>query len=167
MGRVPGVASPSNVAESVMHRFAHLARRFLGSLSRRPVAAPDMDWVRTILTERELELWTRFGPADRRHTIGVARRFVERRPRAVRAEIAAALLHDIGKVDLDLGTIGRVVATIVGPRGERLRAYHDHERRGARLLEASGSDALTIALVAGDDSAPSDVLAALRDADDV
>lgn len=150
-----------------MHRLEHLVRRFVGSLSRRPVSASDMDWVRAVLTESELALWLRFGLPDRRHTIVVARRFVERRPHAVRAEIAAALLHDVGKVDLDLGTIGRVAATIVGPRGERFRAYHDHERRGARVLEASGSDPLTVALVSGDDSAPPDVLAALRDADDV
>ena len=73
------------------------------------------------LAPGERELWSRMSNADRRHAIEVARRFVGRRPDATRPEMAGALLHDVGKVEADLGTFGRVVATVVGPRGRRLR----------------------------------------------
>ena len=64
----------------------------------------------------EIELWRRLSNADRRHAILVARRFLDRRPAADRAEVAGSLLHDVGKIEAGLGTFGRVVATIVGPR---------------------------------------------------
>ncbi len=60
------------------------------------------------------------------------------------------MLHDIGKVESRLGTMARVVATIVGPRGGAFRRYHEHESRGVELLVAAGSDALTVSLVRGD-----------------
>ena len=54
------------------------------------------------------------GP-DRRHSAAVARR-VERSlgERATRPVLAAALLHDVGKLDAHLRTYGRVVATLAG-----------------------------------------------------
>ena len=85
---------------------------------------------------------------DRRHSIGVARRFLAARPEASRAEIAGALLHDVGKIECGLGTLGRVVATVVGPYfSDRFRTYHDHEAIGARLVAEAGSDPVTIELV--------------------
>ena len=93
----------------------------------------------------------------------VARRFLDRRPAADRAEVAGALLHDVGKVEAALGTFGRVAATIVGPRTERFRTYHDHEAIGARLAAAAGSDAVTVALIEGRGPAAED----LRTADQV
>ena len=66
-----------------------------------------------------------------------------------RAEIAGALLHDVGKVRCGLGTWGRVAATLVGPVTPRFRAYHDHEPIGADLLVLVGSDPVTAELVAG------------------
>jgi hypothetical protein len=78
----------------------------------------------------------------------VARRFVIERPEATRAEIAGAILHDVGKIDCGLGTFGRVVATLVGPRTAAFAAYHDHEEIGARLAEAAGSDHATVDLIA-------------------
>ena len=108
-------------------------------------------------------MWHRFGPADQRHTIEVARRFEALRPEATRAEMAGALLHDIGKLDSGLGTTMRVVATLVGPRTRRFRLYHDHERIGADWLAEAGSDAVTVALVRGEGPAADD----LRAADDL
>ena len=61
--------------------------------------------------------------------------------------MAAACLHDVGKLDSGLGTFGRVAATIVGPRTARFRRYHDHEAIGARWLEERGSSPATVALV--------------------
>ncbi len=113
--------------------------------------APDHDdqaWAEAQLLFHERDLWRRQSNVDRRHTIKVARRFLEARPSATRAEIAGALLHDIGKLDCALGTWGRVVASVVGPRTHRFRSYHDHEQIGADMLEAAGSDAATIELVA-------------------
>lgn len=144
---------------------AHLARRFAGSWSRRPPAPDDLAWVGEQLLPAELDLWRRFGPADQRHTVAVARRFVVLRPAAPRPEIAGALLHDIGKLSAGLGTVGRVVATVVGPRTARFRTYHAHEALGADELARIGSDPLTVALVRGD--ADPDLVAALRTADDV
>jgi predicted HD phosphohydrolase len=111
----------------------------------------------------ERALWDRMGAADRRHAVEVARRFVARRPDASRAEVAGALLHDVGKLAADLGTSGRVVATIVGPRTARFRLYHDHEAIGGRLVADAGADPVTVALVEGHGEAAGD----LRAADDV
>jgi putative nucleotidyltransferase with HDIG domain len=92
----------------------------------------------------------------------VARRFVAIRPAATTPEIAGALLHDIGKLESSLGVAGRVVATVVGPRGPRFRAYHDHEDLGAAMLRAAGSDEVTVELVAGRGDASPDLAAADR-----
>lgn len=105
----------------------------------------------------EVGLWRRMANVDRRHAVVVTRRFVERRPAADRAELAGALLHDVGKVESSLGTIGRVVATVVGPRTAPFRTYHDHEAIGARLAEAAGSDPVTVALIKGQGPAAADL----------
>jgi putative nucleotidyltransferase with HDIG domain len=86
---------------------------------------------------------------DRRHTLEVARRFVALAPDATPSEVAGALLHDIGKLEAGLGTFSRVMATMVGPRTERFRRYHDHEEIGSRMLREAGSAEATVQLVAG------------------
>jgi len=133
------------------------------SLSRRAPSATDDAWARSHLRTVEADLWASMAVADRRHAIIVARRFLARRPAATRAEVAAALLHDVGKVEAGLGVIGRVAATIVGPRTARFRSYHDHEAIGAHLASGAGSDTVTIALIHGRGPAAAD----LRAADDV
>jgi putative nucleotidyltransferase with HDIG domain len=104
--------------------------------------------------------------ADQRHSIEVARRFSAILAEAQREDMAAALLHDVGKLASGLGTFARVAATLVGPRSGRLRQYHDHERLGAEMLRTAGSSPETIALVANT-SLRGDVAAALRHADHV
>lgn len=141
-------------------RAGHLARRFARSLSRRPPAPEDEAWAAAQLTAGEQALWGRMSNPDRRHAVEVARRFIARRPDATRAERAGALLHDCGKVEAGLGTFGRVLATLIGPRTGPLRAYHDHERIGSELARAAGSDAATVALIAGHGPAIADLLAA-------
>lgn len=126
----------------------HLIARFFVSLDTCDPAPVDQEWAESKLLDGERELWRRQSAVDRRHTIKVARRFVEARPAATRAEIAGALLHDIGKLECGLGTAGRVVASIVGPRTTRFRSYHDHEQIGADMLVALGSDDATVDLVA-------------------
>jgi putative nucleotidyltransferase with HDIG domain len=126
----------------------HLAARFVTSLPPTPPSIGDEIWVDEHLLAGERALWVQLSNQDRRHSAAVGRRFVEARPGATRAEIAGALLHDIGKIECGLGTWGRVVATLVGARTRRFRAYHDHERIGAEMARSAGSDPATVELVA-------------------
>jgi HD domain len=137
----------------------HLVRRFFSSLSRRQPSAGDEDWARHWLTSEEAELWATMPSADRRHAAEVARRFNELRPDASRPEMAGALLHDVGKVQSGLGTLGRVAATIVGPRTRRFRQYHDHEQIGANMAAQAASDPVTVALIRGEGPAAADLRA--------
>ena len=140
----------------------HLARRLVSSLSSRAPDPAEAAWAESQLLEGELQLWRRLSVADRRHAISVARRF-DSMGSWTRDEIAGALLHDIGKLDSDLGTASRVVATVVGPRTARFRRYHDHERIGAEMLAGHGSSTSTVELVGGHGRAS----AALHAADDI
>lgn len=146
----------------------HLARRFLGSLRPGPPAARDEAWALDHLSEGERELWHRMANPDRRHAVGVAREVVRRWPTAgegpPRPVVAAALLHDVGKVESALRTPARVVATLVwaaldddvaerwaglparpGDPRPRLGRYRRHPEAGADLLRAAGADPLTVA----------------------
>lgn len=109
---------------------------------------------------------------DQRHAVGVARRVAE--THTERPVLAAALLHDVGKIDAALGTFGRVAATLVGRRRARGRfaLYLRHDAIGASLLTDAGSDPLTIAWAREHHlpperwTVPADVAAALKAADD-
>lgn len=166
----------------------HLVRRFLGSLSPVPLAAADETWAEGHLRPGEQALWRRMSRADQKHAVGVARQVVDRMGAAERAVVAAALLHDVGKVAAGLGTFGRVAATLVGRRrGARWRGaggvrgrvgrgrvgrYLHHDRIGADLLASAGADPLTVAWARehhrpeSDWSVPVEVGRVLRDADD-
>lgn len=148
-------------------RVGHLARRFVGAVRAAAPPPADEAWVDAQLLDRERRLWVRLSDADRAHSILVARRFAAEAPDAPRAAVAAALLHDIGKVDGGLGTLGRVLATLMGPRGDRFRRYHDHESLGLALLREAGSDPLTLALLDAnaDADAPEPWRSALERAD--
>lgn len=135
----------------------HLTARFFTSLSSEPPAAADVEWAHRHLTEAEQALWDQQCNQDQRHSAGVARRFSGVRSNATQAEIAGALLHDVGKIECGLGTFSRVAATIVGSRGERFRAYHDHEAIGARMAADVGSDQITVQLIAGSGEAYTDL----------
>ncbi len=125
----------------------HLALRFVTSLSGRPPDVGEEVWAESHLLAGEVGLWRRMSNQDRRHSAKVARRFVAARPDAGRAEIAGALLHDVGKIECGLGTWGRVVASVVGGRTDRFRRYHDHEHLGSLLAQAAGSDPATVELI--------------------
>jgi hypothetical protein len=125
----------------------HLGARFATSHSPAPPSVEDEIWVDEHLLAGERQLWVQLSNQDRRHSAAVARRFVALRPTATRAEIAGALLHDVGKIDCGLGTFGRVAATLVGRRGRAFASYHDHEAIGAWMAQVAGSDAATVELV--------------------
>jgi hypothetical protein len=145
----PAPGAEPAIEHGPIRHAAHLATRFFGSLSSAPPPPADEAWVRTQLLPVERAMWARQTVADRRHCIGVARRFVALRPDAPRSAVAGALLHDVGKLDARLGTFGRVVARLIGGRTDRLRRYLDHERIGAEWLAEAGADPVTVELVAG------------------
>ena len=122
--------------------------RFVTSLPPSPPPVEDEVWVDRHLTAGERALWVQLSNQDRRHSAAVARRFVAVRPDATRAEIAGAILHDVGKIECGLGTFGRVLGTLVGPRTPALRAYHDHEEIGAEMARRAGSESATVELIA-------------------
>ncbi|MCU1359063.1 MAG: hypothetical protein JWN99_352 [Ilumatobacteraceae bacterium] len=130
-----------------MTNVVHLAKRFAGSLSRKPPIVADDLWAKGWMTPWEIALWRRMTNVDQRHAIVVARRFQASRPEATSDEMAAALLHDVGKIESGLGTFGRVAATLIGPRTRRFRTYHDHEAIGAKWLHEQGSSAATVDLI--------------------
>lgn len=130
-------------------QITHLAKRFVLSLAPSQIADFEQHWVSSQLTTLEFELWAKMLAQDQRHSILVSRRFVALHATAQRSEIAGALLHDVGKSASQLGTFLRVIATLLGPRTNRFRVYHDHEIIGGQMLRAINSDALTVALVEG------------------
>jgi len=152
VGRLPIRASSGhNGAVSTLAQFVtgpwHLVARFFTSLPPTPPTVDDEIWADDHLLASERTLWVQLSNQDRRHSVGVARRFAGFREGATRPEIAGALLHDVGKIECRLGTFGRVAATLVGPRTERFALYHDHEDIGARLAEDAGSDPVTVELL--------------------
>ena len=152
MGRVPLGASPGHTDAmsdaTPLIKAWHLAARFVTSLPPTPPSVDDEIWVDEHLLAGERSLWVQLSNQDRRHSAAVARRFVAARPEAPRAEIAGAILHDVGKLECGLGTFGRVVATLVGPRTAAFRAYHDHEAIGAAMAREVGSEPATVDLIA-------------------
>lgn len=162
----------------------HLIRRFLGSLSPRPLRPEDDAWARSQLGPGEQRLWERMSRADRKHAAGVARAVDHRLgPDATPPVLAAALLHDVGKTEADLGTLGRVAATVIGRRRAggwygrgglrgRIGGYLRHDEIGARLLADADAAPLTVAWAREHHhpparwTVPAEVGRALRDADD-
>jgi len=159
--------------------WTHLARRFIGSLRAGGPAPGDETWARDQLAPGERAVWARMSGTDRRHAVAVARTAADHLgAAATRPVLAAALLHDAGKVESGLGTFQRVVATLWGMArgrdrvGGRFRAYLRHDVLGARLLTAAGSDPLTVTWAAEHHLPPSRwtldprVATALKAADD-
>lgn len=140
----------------------HLVKRFGGSLDPTPPSVDDERWAVGHLNEGERVLWSRQSNPDRRHGIAVARAVgAELGERATDPVMAAALLHDSGKVVSGFGTFARVAATLfwaVADHGRaeawaddgsgvrrRLGQYRRHPEIGAELLARAGSDPLTSA----------------------
>ena len=153
----------------IVEKQRHLIRRFFTSLSRRPPAISDVTWVNENLLAGEFTLWLRMKSYDQRHSIEVARRFTALYPAFTRDQVAAALLHDIGKVESELGVAGRVIATVVGPKGSKFRRYHEHEVIGLRLCGEAGASSETVRLLDwSDDSSRNDkIVSLLQQADQI
>lgn len=142
-----------------VHSIRHLARRFFGSLRPRMPSEDELAWVRSSLSEGEFGIWSSMSTADQRHSIDVARA-VEAALPTVRDQsiwapaVAAALVHDSGKVVSGFGTGWRVVATVARPligrnrrgrwletggRRERFVLYWRHPAIGGERLAEAGS----------------------------
>ncbi|HMF04496.1 MAG TPA: hypothetical protein VKH17_06745 [Acidimicrobiia bacterium] len=110
-----------------------------------------------VLDADELALWRSLPNHDRRYTIRVARLVDEELAGTDFAGddrwLAAALLHDVGKLDAGLGVMGRSIATVMGAvagaarvdrwahaSGFRRRVawYLRHDERGADRIRAAG-----------------------------
>jgi hypothetical protein len=147
-----------------MARLSHLTRRFFGSLRPGGPSTVDQTWAEAQLLPGEQAIWCRLSGPDRRHSAAVAREVeLILGPSAARPVLAAALLHDCGKVESGLRTPGRVVATVLGATvvrtpeevsrwatsNSRVRRsigqYRLHPEIGAEMLVAAGSDSLTVA----------------------
>ena len=141
-----------------MSRAAHLTGRFFGSLRAREPDAGDVLWVQLVLTPEEFACWQELGRADRAESVAVARRVArELGPDADHRWLAAALLHDVGKIDAGLGTFRRAGATAVAAVVSHGRArrwpnrigrYIAHDDLGAARLEAAGARPEAIAWAA-------------------
>lgn len=143
----------------------HLATRFFVALWPGGPSASGEAWALGNLLPGEQELWHRMSGPDRRHGVAVARRadkdLASTGSPVPREVLAAALLHDVGKVESGLGTFARVGVTLAAlvagrerlasfpnggtPSGLRRRAalYLTHDKVGARLLREAGSEGLT------------------------
>jgi hypothetical protein len=142
----------------VIRRVAHLAGRFARSLRPGGPRAADVAWATAYLSPSEATLWSRMPAPDRREAVSVARRLESELTATPYAGEAiwtvAALMHDVGKTDAHLGTIGRALATMAGglaghgvapawqARGgiaRRFGLYLRHDDVGAGMLELAGS----------------------------
>ena len=146
----------------------HLAGRFFGSLLAVGPSAADERWARDHLLPGEQALWQRMSGADRRHAVDVARRTLAylggpAGETAVGREVtAAALLHDVGKIEAGISTWGRAAVTAMamavgrdrllawseamtpGRWRRRIGSYLGHDRVGADLLAQASADPFTV-----------------------
>jgi len=155
----------------------HLSARFFVALVPIGPARSDESWALDHLLTGERALWQRMSGPDRRHAVGVARDSIrilgaDQAPREV---IAAALLHDVGKVESSFGTFARVWVTLMAvvfgrsrilrwaeaaPTKRRLSIrtrvglYLTHDRLGSDLLQRAGSQELTVSWAAEHHMAP-------------
>ncbi len=157
----------SNVVVIRAVQAKHLAKRFFASLSDdRPIPSDDQ-WVRSHLLPGEEDLWGQLSAPDQRHGLQVARDVDAVLPEADRPVMAAAVLHDVGKLVCGYGTYARVVATVFwgaipaplrpkfafgwsdgkGPGrfapARKLGQYRIHPELGRDLLREAGSDTFT------------------------
>lgn len=135
-------------------------------------------WALGWLLPGEQELWHRMSGPDRRHAAGVAREVAalldDGRSLPGREVMAAALLHDVGKIESGLGTFARVGVTLAAmavgrerltsppparsehwaaPRWfsklrQKAQVYLTHDRVGAELLTQAGAHPTTVSWAA-------------------
>ena len=144
----------------------HWAGRFFSSIRPGRPVATELSWAHGWLSETEIVLFDRMSNPDQRHSIDVARRaepglgVLALGDDRLRAALAAALLHDVGKSIAGLRTYGRVTATLAGAIAghdmadawqqtsgftRKVGLYLNYPTLGAELLQVSQSDPWVIA----------------------
>jgi len=160
----------------------HLAQRTLWSL-RKPVPRTDDEaWLMSLLSPPEALLYRSMSAADRAHAITCGRHVEDLGTEVV----VASALHDVGKTQAGLDTVGRVVATLCGlliadqarswadQRGVRgqIATYLDHTERGAAMLTQAGASEMAVAWARehhhdpADSTLPAEIAERLKLADD-
>tara|TARA_B100001250_G_scaffold399321_1_gene408599 strand:- start:1524 stop:2045 length:522 start_codon:yes stop_codon:yes gene_type:complete len=147
----------------LFQNFFHLTKRFWFSLKPQELSGKDLNWVRSHLSESEFAYWEKLSTADKDHSFRVAKQAESEIGEKGKEFMAAALLHDIGKLESRFTTFGRVFATLwclffpfrkmekweertKGLR-RRLIDYAKHPELGAELLKGIDSKQQTIAWV--------------------
>lgn len=144
-----------------MYTVLHLVRRFFFSLRPGRPDPADEAWLFALLTPGERALYEAQPDVDKVHAVRCAVAIRQERGEDAPPElVAASSLHDVGKADSGLGTVGRVVATLCvsvlteervsgwsthrGLAG-RVGRYATHVELGALALSAAGSHDLVVA----------------------
>lgn len=121
----------------------HLIRRFFGFLLARPLTPSEQRVVHDALAPGLSRLFFAQRCEDQRHAFTVYQRV------GSSSDLAqAALLHDVGKTDSDLGALERSLATVWDrfgrPTSGRWQSYLAHGSSGACMLKDLGADNLAI-----------------------
>lgn len=153
---------PSRNEQRPPLRPLHRARGFFTALVPRKLTSSQRDWIRSQLSDREYELFNKMSMVDQVHSYRVAQLVLTNLGHEVNVApehhdwmIAAALLHDVGKTVANLGTFGRVMATLSISAGgkdmgehwartrgmtRRIGLYAMYPQLGSDLLSLAGSD---------------------------
>lgn len=130
-----------------MASLGHVARRFFKHVLAKPLTQADIEFVRTLVSPDEESLFWRQRLGDQQHAVSTARRMLLTHAHE-RAVLRAALWHDIGKIDSDLGAVMRAFATVARllriPRPNRWHLYDNHGPIGARHLAAMDCEPLVV-----------------------
>jgi hypothetical protein len=121
----------------------HLIRRFFGFLLAKPLTPGEQQRVSDALDPDLARLFFAQRFQDQRHALTVYRRV------GGSADLAqAALLHDVGKTESDLGALGRSLATLWNSLGRpatgRWKSYLAHGSSGSNMLKALEADSLAV-----------------------
>lgn len=138
----------------------HRAKGFFKSIIPKKLTGEQREWIRQQLTNREAELFFRMSMIDQVHSYQVAQH-VEAALQKSDHDVSdtdrswmlqAALLHDVGKTVANLGTIGRVIATLSIAAGGSDMGKHWARTRGMTrrigmyaMYPDLGADMLTLA----------------------
>ena len=143
-------------------RVGYRARQLWRTISAEPIASEQLDEVRAILSDDEYELFLRYDMADRQHCYRVMRLLHDSGARD-HDLLVAALLHDVGKTQVSLTSLDRILGTIVERGwsgrleqwgGEPPTGWHrpfsvrvQHAEWGAQMAEAAGCSPTTVYLI--------------------
>jgi hypothetical protein len=172
----------------MISRLAYRARQFRDSLPGSRKEIPD-EALAAYLTPAQLSLFQRMQPAEQAHAFAIFKS-LESTGQIDSDLLAAALLHDVGKILHPLSIFGRVLVVLGNrlfpltarrwaagaPRGLRLPfvVAAQHAGWGAELAARAGATSRTVELIRHHqdapvpypDSQPERMLAALQSADD-